>query len=134
MLLLTAVVVLFQLHLLSAENSSSTSDSAYESNSDEENYDDVGSGFVDISNSTDHFKNCTIDNIVYYDEQCDGWMRQFYVFLTVGSIGLIFLFIMIYYCAKKICCSRGTSDRELLIDNDHNWSKSPMKFVATDKY
>lgn len=129
--------MLFQLHLLNADKSTS------DSKSDEDDYDDDGSGSIDLENIVhdiaDHWRNCTFNNIVYYDDECSEWlkifntksdhfhrfdflyfrMRNFYLILSLSALGLIVFFLMVVFCTRKYCCSRNAADFERLIEDQH---------------
>lgn len=74
--------MLFQLHLLSAGETTPASD--------EDDYDDDGSGSFDLENIVqdiaDHWRNCTFNNIVYYDDECSEWLK---ILINIANLAIL---------------------------------------------
>ena len=106
------VLLLFQIFLIQAEStvSSSTSDDDY--------YDDEGSGSAE-GNSTIHWRNCSFNGTVYFDDECAEWMRNFYIILSFSVAGMILFVLFFLYCAKK-CCLRNVDGFERLVSSNQN--------------
>lgn len=111
------ILILFQLFLIKAESTDSLSIS--DENKDEDDYDDEGSGSSGSGNSTVHWRNCTFNGTVYFDDECAEWMRTFYIILSFSVAGMI-LFVLIFLYYAKRCCSRNGDDTERLISSSQN--------------
>lgn len=116
-LIIASVLVLFQLHLLRADGTT-TSTTVDEDDYDEEVYDSKENTDI-VDNIVEHWKNCTFNHVVYYDYECDEWMRNFYIALSLTALGLLLFLLMAVYCGRKYCCSRPAPDFERLIENHY---------------
>lgn len=86
---------------------------------DEEDYDEESSGSPD-GNSTDHWRNCTFNGTVYFDDECAEWMRSFYIILSFSVAGMILFVLVFLYCAKKFCTRTGDGFERLVTSSQDN--------------
>lgn len=103
-------MVLLQLQLINATKSSSSSSSSEEDYdeglNDSSKLSEPESGSSETVNVfTDHWKNCTFNGKMYFDDECTEWMRNFFIILSVCVIGMITFVFFFVYCCKKFCCS-----------------------------
>lgn len=111
------MLLAFQLHLIQSQSSNSSSA--------EEDYDegyveqDTKNRFVEVpvGNGSDHWANCTFNGTVYFDDECEEWMRNFYVILTISVAGMA-LFVLLLFCCRSRLCSRRGDDFQRLIENE----------------
>jgi hypothetical protein len=111
-LIIAAVLLVFQLHLIKAGNSKSKS-----SSETDEDYEGEEDNFTTKPNTTDHYQNCTFNGTVYFDEECAEWMRNFYVYLSITIIGMVGFIVAVLYCSKKFCFNNSPEDFERLVES-----------------
>jgi hypothetical protein len=65
---------------------------------------------INLGNSTEHYANCTINNVVYYDDDCTDILKRFLTWLGFGLLVALFLGCgCLWYCicvlCRVICCN-----------------------------
>lgn len=114
MIIIGIAFILFQASLIRAEGYDSSSIS-------DEDYDDEESSEISNVNSTDHWRNCTFNGTVYFDDECAEWMRTFYIILSFSVAGMILFVLIFLYCAKKYCSRNGDDTERLISFNQNNF-------------
>lgn len=65
---------------------------------------------INLGNSTNHFANCTINDVVYYDDDCTNILKRFLAWLGFGFLIVLFLGCgCLWYCicalCRVVCCN-----------------------------
>lgn len=125
-MIVATILLVFQLHLLRADDSTSTTTPSSKSNSDsnsksDEDYENEAINDIvsEVKTTIDHWRNCTVNGNTYYDDDCEEWMRDFYVAMSLTVAGVVLIVLATFWIVRRFCCSRGRDDFERLINDRH---------------
>lgn len=84
---------------------------------------------VYLGNSTEHFANCTINNVVYYDDDCTNFIKRLITWMGLGILLMLFLVCgCLWYCICFLCQVLFCNDRynpRMFTRNYPNYSTIP---------
>lgn len=87
---------------------------------------------ISLGNSTDHQINCTINNVVYFDDDCTNFIKRFITWLGFGLLICLFLFCgCLWYCICFLCQAIFCKDRynpRMFSRDFPNYSTIPWRY------